>query len=202
MGGFTYIFEDEDRVLSFKVTEDATNIVNDQTGYAGDNNSITANATDSASIAKYNHCIGPDITESDMTQAQLNARVQFEINQKSAPVYTATLKLRGFYDYEPGTQINLPNDPYYSNINFTITDRTFHAEPTASGSGAIYTEFNLSTDETVISIVNEFDTIYAAAKTEADKAKSQTGTAVADAANGRVLVYVNDTGTVENLRSP
>ncbi|AEG18628.1 hypothetical protein [Methanobacterium paludis] len=202
MGSQIYIFEDQDNVLTFLVTKDATNIVNDQKGYAGDNNSLTAHATDTASIAKYGHCIGPDITESDMTQAQLNARVQLEIDQKSQPVYTATLKLRGFYDYEKGTQINFPNNPNYSDINFTITDRTFHAEPTASGDGAIYTEFNLSTDETVISIVNEFDTIYAAAKTEADKVKCQVGTAQADAANGRVLVYVNDTGTVENLRSP
>jgi hypothetical protein len=202
MGGITYIFLDEDKVLDFKVTEDATNIVNDQTGYAGDNNSITAHATDTDSINKYGRCIGSNITESDMTQTQLNARVQLEINQKSGPVYTATVRLRGFYDYEKGTQINFPNDPYYSDINFTITDRTFHAEPTASGDGAVYTEFNLSTDETVISIVNEFDTIYAAAKTEANKVACQTGTAVADASDGRVLVYVNETGTVESVKSP
>lgn len=199
MGDLVYIFEDQDNVLDFQVVEDATNIVNDQTGYAGQNNEYTAHITNNDSINKYGRCIGSDITESDMTQAQLNARVQLEIDQKSTPVYTATVKLRGFYDYEKGTQINFPNDPYYSNVNFTITDRTFHAEPTASGSGAVYSQFNLSTDESVISIVNEFDTIYATSKIEADKAKCQTGTVVA--INGNyALVHVNETNTLEYIR--
>ena len=210
MGDQVYIFENQDNVLDFQVVEDATNIENDITGYAGDNNNITVHLTDNKSIngagtkenPGFGRCIGSDITESDMTKDQLTARVQLELNQKSSPIYTGTLRLRGFYDYEKGTQINLPNDPDYSDVNFTITDRTFHAEPTASGSGAVYTKLNVSTDESVISIVDEFDTIYAAAKTEANKAKCQVGTAVADASDGRVLVYVNETGTVESVRSP
>lgn len=199
MGDLVYIFEDQDNVLDFQVVEDATNIVNDQTGYAGQNNEYTAHVTNNDSINQYGRCIGSDITESDMTQAQLNARVQLEIDQKSTPVYTGTVKLRGFYNYEKGTQINFPNDPSYSNVNFTITDRTFHAEPTSSGDGAVYSQFNVSTDESVISIVNEFDTIYATSKIEADKAKSQSGTVVA--VNGNyALVQVNETGTLEYLR--
>lgn len=194
-----YIFNDNQDVLTFNVEEDATNIINDQTGYAGQDNSITAHSTDEESIALYGRCIGETITESDMTQAQLNSRVQLEINQKSTPIYTATLVMRGFYDYDKGSQLNFPNDPYYNDVNFTITDRQFHAEPTASGEGAVTTTFNLSTDSSVISIVNEFDTIYAAAKSEADRVKSQIGHVVA-VKGGYALVYVYTTGAYEWIR--
>ncbi len=194
---YNYIFKDDDRITSFQVTEDATNIVNRITGYAGTDNNITVTLNDTASQSKYGICIGPDISESDMTQAQLQAAVQLELDQKSSPIYTATVRMSGFYDYEKGTQIQFPNDPYYSDKTFTITDRTYQVDPTT-----IYSEFQLSTDETVVSVANEFDTVWAAAQAEASKVKSQTGTAKADAASGRVLIYVNETGTVENVRSP
>lgn len=202
---YNYIFSDDDRKTSFLVTEDATNIMNDLIGYAGENNTITVHLTNEESIhgegtlenPGYGPCIGEPISEPDMTQAQLTAKVQAEINQKSVPVYTATLVLKGFYVYEPGTQIQFPNDPYYSGMNFTITDRTYSGNPQEG-----YTStFNLSTDESVVSVPNEFDSINAAAVTAAHQVKSQTGTAQADASGGHVLIYVNETGTVEDIRT-
>ncbi len=196
--GYDYIFKDTNNIVTFKVKEDATTVVNRITGNAGTDNNITVTLNDTDSQSKYRIRVGPDISESDMTQAQLTAAVQTELDQKSGPIYTVEgARFRGFYDWEPGMQVIFPEDPYYPDMVFTVTDRNYYGS-----TDEMYSEFNLSTDQTVVSVVNEFDTVRAAAEAAANKVKSQTGTAVADAASGRVLIYVNETGTVENVRSP
>ena len=93
---YNYIFKEDDRIISFQVTEDATNIINRITGYYGENNtSITKNDTNSQN-AGYGICVGQDISEPDMTQTQMDARLQMELDQKSSPIYTATVKMLGF----------------------------------------------------------------------------------------------------------
>jgi hypothetical protein len=168
-GGQQYIFNDDNRVLNFTVKEDATAIINSHTGYYGqeeDQTSVTI--TNTSSISTYGLCPAQTITETEMTQTEITTKLQRNCDQQSIPIYSATLELDGYYDIEPGQQIIFPDDPYYSTKTFTVTDRSYKGSPNSTR-----TTLNLTTDESAISITNEFEVIQATAKKEVQDNKAE-----------------------------
>lgn len=194
--GKDVIFGDDLRVVSFTVREDATNIVNDMTGTYGDSETGgTVHLTNNSSIAIYGRCIDDTISDSNMDETEMTAYVQWQLDNKSVPIYEATLTLTGFQDMEPGRQVRFPDDPYYSDKLFTVVDWTFTADTT----GAELTTVNLTTDENVISLPNEFDVIRATAQSEADKVRSKVGT-VSAVSGDRVIVDLESSPGTMNAR--
>jgi hypothetical protein len=194
--GKEVIFGDDLRVVSFTVREDATNIVNDMTGTYGDSETGgTVHLTNNSSIAIYGRCIDDTISDSNMDETEMTAYVQWQLDNKSVPIYEATLTLTGFQDMEPGRQVRFPDDPYYSDKLFTVVDWTFTADTT----GAELTTVNLTTDENVISLPNEFDVIRATAQSEADKVRSKVGT-VSAVSGDRVIVDLESSPGTMNAR--
>jgi len=192
-GSKTYIFEDDDRLIDFTVKEDATNIINDVTGFYGEEEDQTSiHLTNTASITKYSLCIAAPITETNMTATEITEKLQKELDQKCVPIYTATLELDDFYSIEPGSQIEFPNDPYYSTITFTVVDW----KATKSPDGSRRTTLNLTSDESVISIANEFDVIQATVKKEVADNRAMTGiiTDIPDGSSDRCNVWFSNAG--------
>jgi hypothetical protein len=196
--GKVYFFEDDENITDFKVKEDATNIVNDITGYYGDEeigDSIHMDMPES--IATYGLCVGEDLNNTDMNMEQMTEEVTRELNQKHEPIYTATVEISGFYDYDPGVQIEFPNDPYHSNKTFTVTDITQHGMPP----GVYKTTLNLTTEESVISLPNLYDIIQGTAQSEANDIRARVGVvdSIPDLDSDRCNVNIN--GTVLNVRN-
>lgn len=170
--GKMYIFDDDQRITDFTVKEDATNIMNSITGvYGTGDTQATVTRTANESIGIYGLCPGSPVREDFMTESQMIEKLDSELDQKAIPIYSATVTMSGFYDIEPGQQIIFPNDPYYPSIVFTVVDWTFQLEPANP-----QTILNLTTDESVISIPNEFEIIQAVAQHEVNEAKVQVGT--------------------------
>lgn len=200
--GKTYIFRDDDRILSFDIEEDATNIVNDISGTYGDEeNQRSIHLTNNKSIAKYGRCVGQDINEQNYTDEQLRAALQKELDMKAWPIYTVKLELAGVHNYEPGTQVMFPDYKYYKDLVFTVVDFTIsvtRAEPK--------TTLNLTTDESSISVANEFDVVQTTAKHEVNEAKSRVGVVVSipNKNDDRCLVWVpsKSGGSIINARNP
>lgn len=180
-GSKTYFFDDDERIIDFTVKEDATSIINDLTGFYGDEeDQQSVHIQNTASIAKYGLCVGEPITETNMTLEEITAKVQREIDQKSIPIYTATLELSDFYSIDVGAQIMFPNDPYYSTTIFTVSDWKMSKSP----EGSRKTTLNLTSDESVISIANEFEVIQATAKKEVQENKAVVGVVTEIPADG------------------
>lgn len=170
--GKVYFFENDERIVDFTVKEDSTNVINDLTGFYGDEeNQQSVHITNEASISKHGRCIGMPITETTMTREEMTLKVQREIDQKSQPIYTATLVLKDFYTMDNGTQVMLPNDPFYPDIVFTISDYKISKE----SKGPRRTYINLTTDDSVISLPNEFEVIQAIAQKEVEDNKAMVG---------------------------
>lgn len=193
--GREVIFGDDFRVISFNVQEDATNIVNDMTGTYGDSETGgTVHLTNNASIAKYGLCIDDTISDGNMDETEMTAYLQWQLDNKCVPIYSATLTMWGFQDMEPGRQVRFPDDPYYGDKIFTVVDWTF----TNNQNGEM-TTVNLTTDESVISLPNEFDVIRATAQSEADKVRSKVGT-VSAVSGDRVIVDLESSPGTMNAR--
>lgn len=202
--GNVYIFEDDNRVTSLKLKEDSTNVQNIFIGFYGDeNNNTSVTVQDNTSISKYGRCYGNTETQTDYTEDEMTAKLTKELAQKKDPIYSGTATLNGFYDLEPGTQITFPDDDYYDNIVFTVTDLTIEGTPAKP-----VTTINITSDESSISVVNEFDVIKAIADNSANSAKATTGVVTStgeDAGTDRCLVLINgggsSNGTVVSCRN-
>lgn len=198
--GKEIVFGDDLRVVSFTVKEDATNIVNDMTGtYGTDDDGGTVHLTNNSSIAKYGLCVDDTISDSNMDETEMTAYVQWQLDNKSVQIYQATLTLIGFHDIEPGKQFLFPDDPYYPDKVFTAVDWTFTAQHSTGESPRELTTVNLTTDESVISLPNEFDVIRATAQSEADKVRSKVGT-VSNVSGDRVIVDLESSPGTINAR--
>lgn len=187
----TYIFDNDDRVTSFKVKEDATNIINIISGTYGSGgkgtNPTLITLTDSTSIATYGKCYNNNtISEQYMGDTELRAKLQKELDQKKDPIYTATLEMDGFYYLDPGMQLVFPDDPYYPDTVFTVVDLSLKGSENA----VLNTSINLTTDETATSIVNEFEVVQAIAAKETQTALSDTG--VVTSIDGSTLIVKQD----------
>lgn len=193
--GREVIFSDDLRVISFTVQEDATNIVNDMTGtYGTGESAATIHLTNNSSISTYGRCIDDTVSDGNMDVTEMTAYLQWQLNNKSVPIYSATLTMLGFQDMEPGQQVRFPDDPYYGDKIFTVVDWTF----TNNQNGEM-TTVNLTTDESVISLPNEFDVIRATAQSEADKVRSKVGT-VSAVSGDRVIVDLESSPGTMNAR--
>jgi hypothetical protein len=158
--GKVFIFEDDDRILDFKVEEDATSIVNRITGTYGDEeNQQSVTRTNTASKNRFGLCIGNDVNEQHYTLEQMTAELDKQLEMKADPIYSGTVTFFGLVPYETGTQIMFPNDDYHSQIVFTAVDYTINVV-----NGTAMTTVNITSDESSISIVNEFDVIEATAQ--------------------------------------
>jgi hypothetical protein len=159
-GGKEYIFNDDNRIIKLSFKKSASSIVNEISGTYGDEedgNQITM--TVPASIAIYGRRVGDDINEQKYTLSQLQAEIQKELDMKAWPIHTCQMTMWGMPAYEIGTQLKFPENSKHSDKVFTITDY----EITGDG-GTVTTSYNATTDESAISIPNEFDTIEATAQ--------------------------------------
>jgi len=202
--GNIYIFNDNDKITSFKIKEDCTSVQNYFVGFYGeeeDNTSVTVQ--DATSIGKFGKCYGETITETDFTQAEMTAKLNKELAQKKDPIYSGTVVFDGFYDIGPGTQIQFPDDDYYDEIVFTTSDLTIEGTPAKP-----VTTINVTSDESAISIANEFDVIKAIADNSANSAKATTGvvTSIGEDGSDRCMVLINgggsSNGTIVSCRNP
>lgn len=183
--GLTKDFEYENDIREFTVKEEATGILNQFTGHYGDekdDNSVTVRNEESIEI--YGLCVAPTISEKEMTEAQLTAKLNRELNQKCKPIYTATLKLDDFYFIEPGRQIQFPQDPIYDNVLFSVVDWNVNGEPAKP-----VTTINLTSDESVISVVNEFEVIHDTIKKIVTDNRPAIGVAAEDQGTGNNMRY-------------
>lgn len=191
--GNIYIFNDNDKITSFKVKEDSTSVQNYFVGFYGseeDNTSVTVQ--DATSIAKYGKCYGDTITETDFTEDEMTVKLNKELAQKKNPIYSGTVVFNGFHDIEPGTQIQFPDDDYYDEIVFTVSDLSIEGSPAKP-----VTTINITSDESAISIANEFDVIKSIADNSANSAKATTGvvTNIGEDGSDRCMVLINGGGS-------
>jgi hypothetical protein len=163
--GIEYFFNTDGRITSFNVSEDSSSIKNDITGTYGEGDSSGfVQITDAASIAKYGLMIEDSITNSCMDETEMTAYLQYLLDMKCVPIYTASIELNGFYLIEPGKQIMFPDDIHYPTTVWTVVDWKFNdAGATPS------TSLNLTTDSSVISLPNEFEVIQSTAQDEVNK---------------------------------
>jgi hypothetical protein len=111
-----------DDIISIDIKKDATNIVNYLEGYGGTDSTIKVILTDAESIKTYGRLEGDNIVDSSITtEAALRTKVQDELNIKSKPIYSGTIKFTGIFDYENGEQVQLIDDAKYSEVIFTVT---------------------------------------------------------------------------------
>jgi hypothetical protein len=200
--GKVFIFEDDDRILDFKVEEDATSIVNRITGTYGDEeNQQSVTRTNTASKNRFGLCIGNDVNEQHYTLEQMTAELDKQLEMKADPIYSGTVTFFGLVPYETGTQVMFPNDDYHSNIVFTVVDYSIDIVD-----GAVTTTVNITSDESAISIVNEFDVIEATAQQVVNDNQLTVGvvTSIPNKKDDRCLVSSKTkTGYVEkNMRNP
>lgn len=198
--GKKYIFEDDETVINFDVKEDSTNVLNTFTGFYGtedDKTSVTV--SDAASIAQYGKCVADPISDTKMDQAQMTAKLNAELAQKKDPIYSGTITFEGFLHIEMGTQIIFPNDPFYSEIYFTVTDIRRQGNPTQR-----ITTCNVTSDESSISIPNEFDVIRATARKEVKDNLAVVGEVVSIGTGDRLEVQIQSTkskGSIVDARN-
>lgn len=192
--GKTYFFEDDDKILNFKPKKDATGILNDFTGYYGPEEDQTSiHLTNSTSITTYGLCPAEPITEHNYTQAEMTERLQRELDQKSVPIYTASLELEGIHHIEPGTQIEFPNNAKYDDVTWTVVDWGLNVNDNAKHT----TSLGLSTDNSAISITNEFEAVQSIAKKEVNDAKAMAGIVTSvptDGSSDRCNIWIGNAG--------
>jgi len=195
-------FENDDRVLDFKAKKTAKGILNDFTGYYGPEEDQTSiHLQNTASRTKYGLRPADPITRTDFTADEMTYYLQSELDRKSKEIYTGTLELAGMVLIEPGTRLQFPDHGKYSGVVWTVVDQTFTIEP-----GRITTSLGVSTDDSAISLTNDYDAVYAIAKKEVDDNKSTTGLVVSVPTTGdRCDVWMagpEGSGVVVSVRNP
>lgn len=191
--------EGNDLTISFDIDENAENIVNDLTGYGCDDSSIKSHQSNSASIARFGLQVGDNITDSSIkTQADMDARVSSELEQKAWPIYTATLTLKKYYDIEVGQQVYFKDDPDYPDILFTCTQKEITGNP-----ADITTTLSFSTDESAIAPPTDTDVTKAIVSDAITSTKTNLGTVVDVSEDDctQLLVRPNGKDTLVNVKS-
>lgn len=198
-----YYFEDNENIIDAQIKEDGTNIQNYFVGFYGqEEDGTSVVVSDATSITKYGKCIAPTTTKTDMTEAEITADLTKQLNQRKDPIYSGSIELDDFYHIEPGTQIIFPNDAYYSSVTFTVTDVKWNGTPSKPR-----TTLNVTSDESSISIANEFEVIQATAQNEVENAKPVVGVVTEIGTTGdRCNVFVTGgggggTGSVVSVRN-
>jgi hypothetical protein len=161
-------FKEDPNVINIKVKGDAENIINDITVYGGDQSEIMVHLTDEASVNKFGRQIGSSIKDTKIrTVKEVEARARAELKQKAWPFFTATLELAKYYSIDPGERVQFPAYPGHSDRIFTVVDCD-----TKGATANTTTSVNLTTNETVVSIINEMEIIETVAENKANEAKA------------------------------
>lgn len=182
--GIENIYEDDPRVISFKATEDATNIKNYLKGSYGDSETGgTVTKQSSTSINIYGKCVDDSYSDVCMDEDEMDDFLTKELTIKAVPIYNATVILSSFYLIEPGKQIKFPDDDFYGSLTWTVVDWEF-----TDGGGNPLTTINLTTDETVISPPNEFEIIQNTAAAEVAKSLPEAARVVSVVGDTHLLV--------------
>ena len=188
--GQEIIFQDDERLIDFKVTKDANNIINYMVGHYGEGEEASSvTLSNASSIATYGKCIDDKIQQANFTEQEMLDYMQWQLDQKSEPIYTAVITLAGLYNIEPGKQIRFPDSDKYGDIIFTVVDITMNGD----SEGKKQTVLNLSSIDT--SIPNEFEIMQSIAESESDKVRSKVGTVVGTSGD-RVTVALETGGTI------
>lgn len=195
-------FENDNRVIDFKAKKTATGILNDFTGYYGQEEDQTSvHLQNTASITKYGLRPADPVTRTDYTQEEMTYYLQAELDRKSKEIYTGTLELAGMQLIETGTRLQFPDHGKYSGVVWTVVDQTFTIEP-----GRITTSLGVSTDDSAISMTNDFDAVYAIAKKEVNDNKAVVAVVTNIPTSGdRCDVWMagpEGSGVVVNIRNP
>lgn len=201
-GNVLQFFENDDRLLDFKAKKTATSILNDFTGFYGpEEDQTSVHLQNTASITKYGLRPADPITRTDYTEEEMTYYLQGKLDRKSKEIYTGTLELAGMQLIETGTRLQFPDHGKYSGVVWTVVDQTFTIEP-----GRITTTLGVSTDDSAISLTNEFDAVYAIAKKEVEDNKAQIAVVTNIPTSGdRCDVWMagpEGSGVVVNIRNP
>lgn len=178
------ITDTDNRVITFNVSEDSSNIKNYLTGSYGEgDDSGTVTRQNATSIGIYGKCVDDSYTDTCMDLDEMTDYLERELEIKAVPVYDATVELAGFYLIEPGRQIQFPDDVYYGSLVWTVVDWSFSDE-----NGKPVTRINLTTDESVISPANEFEIIQNIAAYEVAKSLPEAARVISIVGDSHLLV--------------
>jgi hypothetical protein len=194
--GKRFIFKDDENLITWNPGETCKEVINIVKGRYGDESTgelIVLKNDDS--VNQFGKCISPEIiSNTNLTREQIINKLQKELDQKSVPIYSGTLILSGFHHYEPGTQMEFPDDNDYGDKTFTVVDWSYNGKENT-------TSMNLTTDETVISLPNEIEIMRAVAVTEANMVRSDIGIVTSnDNEQGRLTCLSYTTGAKINAR--
>jgi len=114
------------------------------------------------------------------------------------PFYQATLELEKYYSIDSGQQVQFPDYPGHENRIFTVTDIDVTEEP-----ANVTTKVSLTTDETVISVVNEMDVIETVSAVQANGAKAIEAVCMGVDPNDptKILFKAKGSDTVQSART-
>lgn len=194
--GVESFYNTDDRIISFKVTEDSSSIINQMSGSCGEGDNIEyVTVKNSSSINKYGLSVEKGFSDACMTKAELTAYLNHELGWKSVPILNGTVELSGFHFIEPGKQIKFPDDDYYPDTRWTIVDWGFKATE-----GNAITTLNITTDESIISLPNEFEIIQSTAKHEVKKSLPEAGKVIGKVGDNHLLVEKESDGSKSIVR--
>jgi len=183
-GTIEEITDSDNRIITFNVTEDSSNIKNYLQGSYGEgDDSGLVTVQNATSIGIYGKCVEKGISNTCMDKTEMTDYLNHELAIKSVPIYNANIELASFYLIEPGRQIKFPDDVYYSDVVWTVVDWSFSDE-----SGRPVTSLNLTTDESVISPANEFEIIQNTAAAEVAKSLPQAARVISIVDDNHLLV--------------
>jgi len=195
--GVEYFFKDTKPITTLKFTSDASNIKNYLTGSYGEGDAAgLVTVSNSSSITIYGKRVDDSFQDVCMDQTEMTAYLNKKLAILSVPVYNATVELVGFYHIEPGKQIVFPDDIKYSSKIWTVVDWNFSDE-----GGNAKTTLNLTTDESVISLPNEFEIIQSTAQSEVDKSLPEAAVVTSIIDGEYILVTKERDGSKHIVRS-
>lgn len=135
------IRNDNPRRTIIEIEDSCENVINDQVGTGGANNELYVHMQDSDSINGFTDentgitwpalgvQTGQQIQDSSiLTQSDLNARVQREIDLHSKRVFVATITLSRFPDVQIGQPLYLPDNYKVRGMTFVITQITYNGK--------------------------------------------------------------------------
>lgn len=155
LGNIQFITDETPYVTEMEFEDNAENIINDLTGYGCNDETVFAHRRIDESVERFGLQIGDPITDSTVLDSATMERLVLEnLNQKAWPLYTAKITFSKFYDIEPGIQVKFPEDDMYPDLIFTVVDKVVKGKP------ADYTTtFNAVTNDTSMSMIDQFDAI-------------------------------------------
>jgi len=192
-------FKDDGYVKDNYIEGNAENIINDITVTGGDQSDIVVHLTDEYSIKKFGRQVGSPINNTKLrSSTEVEEVAQKELSQKSMPFYQATLELEKYYSIDSGQQVQFPDYPGHENRIFTVTDIDVTEEP-----ANVTTKVSLTTDETVISVVNEMDVIETVSAVQANGAKAIEAVCMGVDPNDptKILFKAKGSDTVQSART-